>query len=66
MTEKQKCPLCGKEYTGHPALSRADNRTLICPDCGTRQAMDAIGISDPEALLALIHSYAEGEDKPDV
>ena len=32
------CPLCGRAYHGAPALSREDNETLICPDCGTRQA----------------------------
>lgn len=34
------CPLCGKTYHGAPALSRTDNKTLICPDCGTRQALN--------------------------
>ena len=29
------CPLCGRTYHGAPALSREDNETLICPDCGT-------------------------------
>ena len=38
------CPLCGKTYAEPPALSREDNETLICPDCGTRQALDSIGI----------------------
>lgn len=36
------CPLCGKAYTGHPALSRRDDRTEICPDCGTREAIEAV------------------------
>ena len=31
---KTICPKCGKEYTGAPALSRLDNTTLVCPDCG--------------------------------
>lgn len=38
------CPKCGKEYTAPPALSRADNKTLICPLCGTREALEAAGI----------------------
>ena len=37
------CPLCGKTYGEPPALSRTDNSTPICPDCGTRQALDSIG-----------------------
>ena len=38
------CPLCGRAYHGAPALSREDNETLICPDCGTRQALQSIGV----------------------
>ena len=37
------CPLCGQIYIGYPALSRADNETLICPDCGTREALQGLG-----------------------
>lgn len=40
------CPICGREFSGHPALSRADNATLICPECGQRQALESIGITD--------------------
>lgn len=42
------CPICGREYTGHPALSRTDNVTLICSECGQRQALESIGITDVE------------------
>lgn len=38
---QQRCPECGGIYTGTPALSRRDNRTAICPDCGTREAVAA-------------------------
>ena len=50
--EKKKktavCPRCGKTYTGHPALSRTDNTTLICPDCGIREALESMGVSEAE------------------
>ena len=51
------CPLCGKTYAEPPALSRTDNETLICPDCGVRQALDSIGISaeEQEKILSIIH-----------
>lgn len=51
------CPLCGATYTEPPALSRTDNETLICPDCGTRQALASIGIqaSEQEQILQIIH-----------
>lgn len=28
----------------HPAISRVDNVTAICPLCGTREALDSLGI----------------------
>ena len=59
MTEKARCPICGQEYIGAPALSREDNQTLICPDCGTRQALAAIGVTDTEAVISRIHEYDE-------
>ena len=55
------CPICGKKYSAFPTLSRTDNETLICPDCGTRQALMTIGISEEEqnAILATIHRYSD-------
>ena len=52
------CPKCGKPYTGHPALSRVDNETYICPDCGTREALESIGVDkdEQEEILNTIHS----------
>ena len=34
------CPICGKEYTDYPSISRKDNTTEICPRCGTMEALD--------------------------
>lgn len=39
-TTPKKCPRCGKTYTDFPALSRRDNKTYICPDCGVDEAME--------------------------
>lgn len=39
-TSVRICPVCKKRYTEHPALSRRDNKTEICPSCG---AMEAVG-----------------------
>lgn len=39
--KRHKCPKCGKYYTGHPALSREDNKTEICPECGIAEAISA-------------------------
>lgn len=38
--EKKKCPECGETYVGFSALSRIDNETYVCPDCGLRQALN--------------------------
>ncbi len=37
--EVQRCPKCGKEFTEYPALSRVDNETEICPECGVMEAL---------------------------
>jgi hypothetical protein len=37
----KNCPRCNKPYEGHGALSREDNKTEICPACGTSQALAA-------------------------
>lgn len=38
------CPSCGRPLTRHPALSREDNHTPICPRCGAKEALDAAGL----------------------
>lgn len=35
------CPRCNAWYDAEPAISRADNKTEICPDCGQAEAMAA-------------------------
>jgi predicted RNA-binding Zn-ribbon protein involved in translation (DUF1610 family) len=40
MTKQRKCLKCGKKYTGYPAISRRDNKTEICPNCGTVEALE--------------------------
>lgn len=51
------CPRCGERYGGPPALSREDNKTLICPDCGTREALEQMGIDEKEQqeIIETIH-----------
>ncbi len=56
ITELNRCPLCGRMYSEHPAISRTDNVTPICPDCGIRQALASIGIAheEQETILGII------------
>ena len=58
---ERTCPKCGRIYKGHPAVSRADNTTLICPDCGTREALESIGVGKEEQdhILRKIHGEEE-------
>ena len=37
--KQHKCPKCDAYYTGYPALSRDDNKTEICPECGAKEAL---------------------------
>ena len=58
------CPICGKQYSDYPALSRVDGTTLICPDCGVREALGSIDISkdEQERILEIIHGVRRSED----
>ena len=44
-----QCPNCMQIFNEHFAsLSRADNKTLICAKCGTKEAMDAMKLGRGE------------------
>ena len=53
------CPICGRHYTDHPAVSRIDNKTFICPECGTRQALKDLGLDEreQEEIISTIYSH---------
>lgn len=59
--ENMKCPKCGKEFDRLLALSREDNKTMICDDCGVIEALDAAGFpkSVTEETLKAIHDLQE-------
>ena len=61
-TEIRICPHGRKTYHVAPALERADNESLICPDCGTREALESIGVkpSEQEEILETIHRTMQG------
>ena len=48
------------DYT---TLSRTDNKTEICPECGTREVLDAAGIdaAEQEKILAEIQKATQKE-----
>ncbi len=46
------CPRCKQVIIGYPAISRADNKTEICSNCGII-----------EALEVFIKSQSKGDEK---
>lgn len=38
----EKCPKCGRSFPRLLDLSRTDNKTMICDDCGIREALGAV------------------------
>lgn len=55
--EPRTCPRCGRAYSEPSAISRRDGVMPICPDCGTREALESIGVKggEQERILAAIH-----------
>ena len=53
----RKCPKCGMLFSERGSVSRVDNVTIICPDCGTREALESIGVDEKEQekILDTIH-----------
>ncbi len=49
---RRTCPRCDREYVDCPALSRRDNATDICPDCGVEEAMIDAGFVQSGLTLA--------------
>ena len=43
--DQKTCPLCGGYIEGEGAISRLDNHTMICCDCGQKEALnDMLGM----------------------
>ena len=36
------CPKCRGKFERLPAVSRSDNKTMICDECGTMEALDNV------------------------
>ena len=56
-------PKCGRVDTERPATSRVDG-SPICPDCGTREALESLGVGreEQDKILGIIHEKYEGEE----
>lgn len=64
-TMLRTCSHCGALYGGVPALSRKYPNTQICPDCGTREALESIGVSadEQEKIIGIIHNRTHSSDR---
>lgn len=40
LEEPKICPRCKNNIIGYPSLSRKDNKTEICSECGTLEALE--------------------------
>ena len=61
MTIRKICPECGQQYGTRPAVSRKDRKTEICPDCGTKQALDTVrDLLGPEMTDQQWEGYKSG------
>lgn len=61
-----KCPKCGKETEWLRALSRVDNKTRICDECGTKETLDAgltEGSSIRKSILACVGRRSTPQDR---
>lgn len=49
------CPKCGRKFERLLAVSRMDNKTMICDNCGTMEALDSAqhGILTPQERTRL-------------
>ncbi len=49
------CPKCGRKFERLLALSRTDNKTMICDECGTQEALDSLpnGFLSPQERTRL-------------
>ena len=58
-----KCPSCGREYERLLALSRKDNNTMICDECGSMEALDAAGFAENSSVREIIKNIYKEQRK---
>lgn len=57
------CPKCKGKFKRLLALSRIDNKTVICDECGTKEALDAIGLIEGSSMrTAIIEAARRGRE----
>lgn len=56
MNEKKICPKCNHLIIGHPAISRDDNKTEICSNCGLSEAVETLKEVISPTLKAIVET----------
>lgn len=55
-----KCPICGKEFDGAPAISRTKSHEPICPKCGGLQALYSYAVyNQPKYRTKCVYEWCE-------
>ena len=62
-TEIRVCRICGERFDVKDAAIWRVNGKKICPMCGTRQALMAIGINDSRVLNSIIDELRGEENE---
>jgi transcription elongation factor Elf1 len=57
--QMRTCPICKKEYSAPPALSRKDSKTEICPICSTKEALKAAGFNEEDSMYKSVVETVE-------
>lgn len=60
----RRCTKCKKLYKEPPALSRLDRKTELCPLCGTKEALDAAGITEQSSVRKIVLEEVARNMKP--
>ena len=60
----QICPKCKKEVERLLALCRVDNKTMICDECGTKEALDAAGLTEGSSVREAIIQSTRTRPRP--
>lgn len=58
----KKCPRCGGKIKTYPALSRRDNKTYICSDCGQDEAMFDFWLSQNKTMTEEMKESARKQE----
>ena len=48
------CPKCNGRFDRLLAISRIDNKTMICDECGTKEALDVAGLTEGSSIRGAI------------